>query len=174
MLVTYAKAPVPPGERPAEKRARGNPNHDAKGEFSTGSESGASTWKSGKALLALNSYKPSTAAKQRKGEAEQARLATVVGLANTDDNAPFDLLGGKVAVEVKTLIDNDNDKITVHPESRLRKEAFASSHGLSMHTVAIDTRGSARAYYYRAGVGAYRLGNMERISVADLRSRLHS
>lgn len=150
---------------------RFNQNHDPKdGEFASGD--GGGDGKSEKAMLAINTYKPSTAAKQRKGEAEQARLAKLVGMINTDDNAPFDLLAGGNAVEVKTVMDNNNDKITVHPSSRLRKEAFAKLHGLVSHTVAIDVRDGKRAYYYRKGVGAFRLGSMERLSVAELRGRL--
>jgi hypothetical protein len=122
--------------------------------------------------LAKRTYKPSTAAKQRKGEAEQSRLAKLTGSFETEDNAAFDLIKGKNGVEVKTLIDNDNDKITVHPESRRRKEEFAHRNNLKMHTVAVDTRGGRRGYYYKAGVGAYRVASMEKLSLQELNERL--
>ena len=78
---------------------------------------------------------------------------------------------GKHAIEVKTIIDNDNDKITVHPESRKRKEAVAKKEGLKMHTIAIDVRGGKRSYHYKEGVGAYRLSAMERVTLVQLKGK---
>jgi len=125
-----------------------------------------------RATRAKRTHKPATVEKQRKAEAEQARLAGLVGGKETDDNEAFDVLIGKHAVEVKCVIDNDNDKITMHPESRRRKEQFAKNNGMELHTVAIDVRGGKRAYYHRDGVGAFRLSAMERVSAAELRERL--
>ena len=126
---------------------------------------------SGRAERAQRTHKPSTAEKQRRGDSEQARLATSIGGESTEDNLAFDVLLGRHAIEVKTVIDNDNDKITVHPKSRERKLTVARKEKLKPHTVAIDVRSGRREYYYRSGVGAFRLGNMERVSLRDLRER---
>jgi hypothetical protein len=117
-------------------------------------------------------YKPATVEKQRLGEAEQKRLASQLKAVNDADNAAFDITSGKNAIEVKTVMDNNNDKITMHPESRIRKEEFAKSNGMRPHTVAIDVRGGKREYYYKAGVGAFRLGSMEKVSLGELKARL--
>jgi len=125
-----------------------------------------------KSQAATRTYKPSTVEKQRKGEAEQLLLSKAIGGINTDDNKPFDVLVGSNGVEVKCVIDNDNDKITVHPESRIRKEQEAKRLKLKTHTVAIDTRSGRRVYYYRSGVGAFRLSSMERVSLTKLKEIL--
>jgi SPP1 gp7 family putative phage head morphogenesis protein len=125
-----------------------------------------------KSQLATRTYKPSTAEKQRKGEAEQLLLAKAIKGVNTDDNQPFDIIKGKNGIEVKTLMDNNNDKITVHPESRIRKEKEAKKLNLDMHTVAIDTRAGRKVYYYKAGVGAFRISSMQRVSLSQLKEML--
>jgi len=121
---------------------------------------------------AKRTHKPSTKEKQRRGEAEQARLAKVIGGRDEGDNKPFDVIVGRHGIEVKTVMDNNNDKITVHPSSRRRKEAEAKRRGLKMHTVAIDVRGGRRKYYYREGVGAFRLRSMRKVTVAELKKLL--
>ena len=74
-------------------------------------------------------------------------------------------------IEVKTLLDNGNDKITMHPSSRRRKEAWARKRGRRIHTVITDDRDtfeggthaqqySGHRMYYRRGVGAFRLKGM--------------
>lgn len=150
-----------------------NPNHDDHGEFSSGSgsgRSGGSTVDARRSARAKSAYKPSTAAKQREAEGEQARIATQLKMNNTPDNEPFDLLGKGVGIEVKTLLDNNNDKITVHPESRKRKEAFAKQMRLKKtYTVVIDKRGGKRDYYIKEGVGAFRLKNMTKVSLPQMK-----
>jgi len=147
-----------------------NPNRDELGRFASGGGVGAAT--ESRAKRAKRTHKPSTAEKQRRGEAEQARLAKLVRGRETDDNDAFDVLKGKHAVEVKTVMDNNNDKITVHPKSRRRKEAFAEKRRMQMHTIAIDIRGGKRVYYHKNGVGAFRLSSMDRVTVSELRERL--
>jgi SPP1 gp7 family putative phage head morphogenesis protein len=125
-----------------------------------------------KSQAATRTYKPSTVEKQRKGESEQLLLSKAIGGLNTEDTKPFDVLVGSNGIEVKTVIDNDNDKITVHPESRIRKEQEAKRLKLKTHTVAIDTRSGRRVYYYRSGVGSFRLSSMERVSLTKLKEIL--
>ncbi len=128
---------------------------------------------------AKRSHKPSTKAKQRRGYAEQAFIAKITGGKDTlKASHPFDVLYGNakegkkkggIGVEVKTVLDNKNDKITMHPPSRRRKEAYAKKHGMETHTVMVDARGTNKKYYYKAGVGAYRMSAMERVTLKELK-----
>ncbi|MDE2100019.1 MAG: hypothetical protein KGL39_22385 [Patescibacteria group bacterium] len=114
-------------------------------------------------------YKPSTQAKQLIADQSEQQLSKLCGVPRTTDNSAFDLLSNKIGVEVKTLIDNKNDKITMHPESRRRKIAEAQEKKLRMYTVVIDKRGKTPAYYYSEGVGSFRLGNLTAVRPQDLR-----
>lgn len=118
---------------------------------------------------AKQSHKKSTKAKQDRGEDEQKKMSKIIGGVNDDDNRPFDVIAGRHGIEVKTVMDNKNNKITVHPESRRRKELTAKKYGLDMHTIVIDVRGGRRKYYYKAGVGAYRLSAMKRVSTREIK-----
>jgi hypothetical protein len=115
-------------------------------------------------------YKRSGKLVQRKADKHQEAFAKAIGGENTEDNAEFDVIKGKKAVEFKTIIHmGPNNKLTVHPPSRRDKEAFAKAHNLSMHMVAIDTRpGMNNQMYYKEGVGAYRLETMRKVTMADL------
>jgi len=170
----------------AELLEKFNPHHGSDGRFSSGSGGGAhmapdtgggaggsaAGGGSTRSSRAKRTHKPSTKEKQQRAESEQARLAKLIRGTNTDDNDAFDVLGSGWAVEVKTIMDNNNNKITMHPKSRRRKESYAEEHGVTKHTVVIDVRGSKRSYYHKAGVGAYRLSSMSRISVSEIRERL--
>ncbi|CAB4190416.1 hypothetical protein UFOVP1196_57 [uncultured Caudovirales phage] len=134
-----------------------------------------------KADRAKASYKPSTKAKQQWAEANEIKIAKMVGGKQTDNNKPMDVIvtvGRKTyGIEVKTMVDNGNDKITMHPASRLRKEAWGVEHKSSIQTVVIDDRkafGSANfsghQLYFREGVGAFRLKGMTKVrNAAHLR-----
>ena len=129
--------------------------------------------KSAKVQKALASFKPSTKAKQDIADASEKELAKGLGMDRTEDNAPYDLQYGKVAVEVKTLIDNTNDKITMHPESRERKLEAAKVDKLRPYTVVVDKRGPSPKFYYAKGVGSFRLGSMTPVgSMRELRGVL--
>ena len=108
------------------------------------------------------SYKPSTQAKQAIADKSETELSKKLGMDRTPDNSPFDLIMPGVGVEVKTLIDNKNDKITMHPESRRRKEEAARKEKRKMFTVVIDKRAPKPAYYFAEGVGAFRIRSMQK------------
>jgi hypothetical protein len=121
-------------------------------------------------MRSRNNYKAGDRIKQRFAEGEQARVAKILKMENTPDNDPFDLLGKRIGVEVKTLVDANNDKITVQAHARGLKLAFARKHKLKkIFTLAIDTRSGGRIYYIREGVGAFRLRNMQRVSLAEVK-----
>lgn len=165
---------------PSKKVENWNPSQprDSEGRWGAGGGASLGPDKGGeyggsatadRAARAKASHKSATKEKQQLGEAEQKRLASLVKGINTDDNEAFDVLVKNKAVEVKTVMDNNNDKITMHPESRVRKEEYARKNKMQAHTVVIDTRGGKRIYYHKEGVGAFRLGSMNRVTVGQLK-----
>jgi hypothetical protein len=138
-------------------------------------EGGRFTWGAGgqRAERARESHKPATREKQQIADATERELSHGLGMDRTRDNEAFDLRAGRIGVEVKTLIDNRNDKITMHPESLARKEAVARADRLRTYTVVADKRGNSVSYYAAKGLGSFRLGAMEHFnSMAGLRSFL--
>ncbi len=118
-------------------------------------------------------HKPSTRAKQIVAISSEQRLAKELGLDRSPDNRPFDLMGQGVGIEVKTILDNSNNKITMHPESLARKRSEAERLGITPWTVVIDRRGPDPVYYYREGVGSFYLRTMEKAgSSGELRDRV--
>jgi hypothetical protein len=107
------------------------------------------------------SRNPLTKEKERLSNESEEHLSKELGLARTGDNRPFDLQSGRVAVEVKTLVDQKAGKLTVHPESRARKLELAEKHNLKTYMIAVDKRGSQHRYYAREGIGSYTLKSMK-------------
>lgn len=99
---------------------------------------------------------------------EEAVIARALRGKNLDDNEAFDVISGKDAIEVKTIIDGKNPKITMRADALARKLDFAESNGYTAHTVVIDTRSGRPEYYYKEGVGSFRLGAMQRTSLGNL------
>lgn len=131
--------------------------------------------KGDKASRAKETYKPSTAAKQQWAEKNEQDVVRMTGGKSTGDNKPTDVnvkIGRKQhGVEVKTMLDNGNDKITMHPSSKARKEAWAKKNGATLHTIVIDDRkafgspkDSGHRIYYRRGVGSFRLHTMTKVT----------
>ncbi len=130
-----------------------------------------------RAARAIANYKPSTRAKQQVALASEKEVAQILHGQHLEDNEPMDIVAsrGKVGVEVKTLVDNKNDKITCHPESRLRKEQWVKTNHAIGHTVVVDKRGNPPPkYYYHAGFGAFRLAGMAQVTPSQLRKLVHA
>lgn len=138
---------------------------------------------SARAKRALASHKPSTAAVQRHAESNETDVKKMVGGDTTGDNEAMDVVtkidGKKHGVEVKTLIHNSNDKITMHPPSRRRKEQWSKDNHAVVHTVVLDDRkgraNSGHRIYYKRGVGAFRLHTMTPVkNAAHLRDLMRA
>lgn len=130
----------------------------------------------GKAAKAKRSHKPATAEKQRFAEANEPRIAKKIGGKALPDNEPEDILleDGELehGIELKTMVDNKNSKITMHPDSRKRKLKWQrQKKGRRLHTVVSDRRNvfmggvntsqfSGNELYYRRGVGSFTLNSM--------------
>lgn len=120
---------------------------------------------------ALRSFKPATKEKQDKGFMGAQKIALMLKTHQTPDQDPMDLvvrIGERThAVEVKTFVDNSNDKVTMHPESLFRKLAWGKRNSAILHTVVVDSRkgaiSSGHDVWYRRGVGSFRLGTMIRV-----------
>lgn len=120
---------------------------------------------------AREAYKPAEKAKQDRGEANETLIARMIRGQALDNNEAMDVitqLGGKRhGAEVKTFIDNANDKITVKKEPLARKLQWARSNRATLHTIIVDDRDvfakhlfSGNKYYYARGSGSFRRSTM--------------
>lgn len=97
-------------------------------------------------------------------EEVENHLAAALGMPKSPDNRPFDLQTKTVGVEVKTLVSNTNDKITMSKEAVARKNAEVKASGLKKtFTVVVDRRASTPKYFIRAGFGSFRIGSMTEV-----------
>lgn len=130
-----------------------------------------------KSLRALKAFVPIHAEAQRHAEANEVsirRMVTAPGwkATRTDDNLPVDVIiklpDGRVAgIEVKTIINGKNDKITMRTAAIDKKDKWSKSNHASVHTVVVDDRErlgngnySGHRLYYRRGTGSFRVGAM--------------
>lgn len=109
-------------------------------------------------------HRPCLADKQRAAEANEDVLVNGLGgdTYQTGDNAPIDVVttigGEEHGIEVKTMVDQVNDKITMSKDAIQRKHTWVKEHEpAALHTVVFDTRYGHTAIYYHRGVGSFRL-----------------
>jgi hypothetical protein len=101
--------------------------------------------------------------------ANQSKLAKAIKGQELPNNHPFDVIKTGFGIEVKTIIRGGNDKITTHPDSRIRKEQEMRKTKVRGFTVAFDERSGKTEYYYKQGFGAFRLTGMTKAkSLRDL------
>ena len=161
-----------------------NDKHDEKGRFaeSDGTASSPVT----RVARALQTYKPSTKEKQDLGDTRQRDVAKMLGFKVSEDNKPMDVLGenkfGKhTAIEVKTLCDQKNSKLTMHPDARERKLKYGRKNKANLFTIAVDDRDtfnggqhkdlySGNKFYIRKGVGSFEIKTMTPVSKAELKA----
>lgn len=120
---------------------------------------------------ARNSYNRADATKQRIADRTEVEVADELGGKRIGDNQPFDVVVGGTGIEVKTIVDAKVGKITMRRECRLRKLDEARKAGLTkVVTVVKDVRGASPQYYYKEGVGSFRLSGMTPVSsLAELK-----
>jgi len=112
---------------------------------------------------------------QAIADRSEAVLSQAIGVPRTPDNSAFDLKNDDVGIEVKTLVNGKNEKITMSKTALGRK--LASIEDRKGYTVVVDRRsgglhGSA-TYYYREGFGSFRLGSMTKTTLSELRTIVH-
>lgn len=105
------------------------------------------------------------------------------------DNEPVDAVvvrDGKIehGVELKTMVDNGNNKITMKESALARKRQWVKDNKATFHTVVFDDQkvfnaggegihgpASARSIFYKRGAGSFRVGSMHRVkNMNELRS----
>ena len=117
--------------------------------------------------LAKMSHRSHSKGSHEKAMKGEAMVFKIIGGEHLPDNEPMDIIvtvrGRTIGVEVKTVIHNKADKITVHPESRERKEKWLKKNKATGFTVIVDVRGKTPRVLARQGVGSFRLANMTEI-----------
>lgn len=120
--------------------------------------------KGDKSTRAKSTYVPMTKATHKEAMASQSKLAKTIKGQEISDNKPFDVVWKKTGIEVKTLVSQKNDKITMHPSSLAKKMKEARASGLKqVFTVAFDKRPGKNGIYVREGLGSFRLGTMTKV-----------
>lgn len=121
-------------------------------------------------------------------EYNEPRFARVVNGKSLPNGEPADVITENGdGVELKTMVKNGNDKITMDTYSQVRKTIWQQEQGKDFHTVVSDDRqvfnaaghgehdDSKRVYYYRRGVaGSARVQGMYRCQSEDELKRLMS
>jgi len=168
-LSAISSQPNVDGRTPMREDFDPDQARDDEGQWTSGGGGGgAGTAASGRAARATASHIGVTTARRRHADRRQADVARFIGGRQTGDNEPFDVIRGRSAIEVKTMIDQSNDKITMHPDSLERKQQDAKRFS-RVYTLVVDDRpGSGGKLYLREGLGSFRLGAMQPISRAEL------
>ena len=144
-----------------------------------------------KSELSKLNHKVSTREKQQYAEQNEVELAKHLGGYSLEDNEPPDIIvpnksgKGHQPIELKTMLDNDRDRITIHADSLERKQKYAADNKTTFHTVVLDHRdrfaGGVNAHqhsgheiYYRRGLGSYKLSAMYKVKDhAELNRLIH-
>jgi hypothetical protein len=154
----------------------GNFGHGGRPGEKGGSAEGGGA-RSERSVRALKHFIPVHAESQRHAERNELKIRSMIGGKRTDDNKPVDVVvtidGRTVGVEVKTMINNTNDKITVRKAALEKKTKWAKEHKASVHTVVVDDRGrfghkeySGHRIYHSEGSGSFRLTSMTKVKDA--------
>lgn len=101
-------------------------------------------------------------------------LSNVLGIPRTADNSAFDVRNNRVGIEVKTLVNGKNEKITMSKSALARKLNEQKRDKLKGYTVVVDRRSggmSGRAtYYVKEGFGSFRVSNMQKVTLSELKA----
>ena len=142
---------------------------DERGEWTSGGE-GVRFDVSERVQRAINSQVRTGQKEQAIADRSEKVLSEALGIPRTRDNSAFDLRNDDVGIEVKTLVNGKNDKITMSNAALGRKLAEQRADGLKGYTVVVDRRsGGKGTYYVKQGFGSFRVSSMTRISLADLK-----
>lgn len=128
---------------------------------------------SDRAHRAKSTHIPATRKVHKAALANQTRLAKHIEGQEIADNKPFDVVYKDIGIEVKTLINQTNSKLTMHPSSLARKLREAKQTKLrKVFTVAFDKRPGKNDIYVREGLGSFRLGAMIKVKDMDELKRI--
>ena len=124
-------------------------------------------------------------------ERSEVVLAKALGIPKSGNNLAFDVRNDDVAIECKTLVNGKNERISMGKAALGRKLAEQRAEGLKVYTVVVDRRAeySSRighgakvgdpltghaTYYYKEGVGSWRLGSMTKVTLSELKEIVKS
>ncbi len=128
---------------------------------------------SAKMLRAMQARVPCGYEKQKTADEQERILSRAVGIPRTGDNAAFDLRNDKIGVEVKTMVDSKNGKITMSKEALAYKKKEIRSGRIKAYTVVADKRSGQKTQYYMSkGVGSFRINSMTPVTLQELRGML--
>ena len=100
-------------------------------------------------------------------------LSEAIGVPRTRDNSAFDLRNDDVGIEVKTLVNGKNEKITMSKAALGRKIAEQRADEIKAYTVVVDRRtgglSGKASYYIREGLGSFRLGSMTPTTLSEIK-----
>lgn len=149
---------------------------------SVGGGGGKAGHMSDKALRAQGSAKRVDKTIQRYAEEHnEPAFAKALGGLSFKDNEPVDIVVGdasgriKHGVELKTMVDNGNNKITMKQSAMQRKAKWEKANRATFHTVVFDDTAvfnangpgkhdvSKRRIFYRRGFGSFRVGTMHEV-----------
>ena len=123
-------------------------------------------------------------------EHNEPQLAKATAGLSLQDNEPVDVIVMKSGImqhgiELKTMVSNKSDKITMKKESLQRKRVWQQDNFAPFHTVVFDDRDvynangpgqhneSARKIFYRRGAGSFRVPTMHQVAdISELNSLL--
>ena len=160
----------------SEDQERVPAGHPGGGEFGGGGGGAGIEFKpSEKMIRAMNSQNHCGVEKQRIAEEQERITARAIGIPRTADNSAFDFRNDDVGVELKTVIDQKNGKITMSNAALGRKIGEARDDKLRTFTVVADKRsgGGGTHYYIKAGLGSFRISSMQRATLAEIREMVH-
>lgn len=112
-------------------------------------------------------------------EHNESVLAKTLGGKKFDNSEPVDVMTDLGGIELKTMVDNKNGKITMKRSAMEKKAAWERQNKTDMHTVVFDDSGvfnakgpgkhdeSKRRIFYRRGYGSFRVNSMLEISGLD-------
>jgi hypothetical protein len=127
-----------------------------------------------KAEIAKINYKPANKEHQRIADKMEIAMSSAIGLSRTPNNSAFDLQSSKIGVEVKTLIDQKNGKISMNHAAVQRKLKVARQNDLRIYTLVVDARDKKDVkYLMKPGVGSFRINGMTEVdNLATLKRKL--
>lgn len=143
---------------------------------------GGESPKTERGARAAAAYRPAEKDKQDFATASEQDIARRANGQVTKDNEPVDVImtdakGRTVGIELKTLCDAGNDKITMKAEAQARKKGWERKHG-RVFTLVVDRRDeyaggahrekfSGQRAYVKRGWGSLRLSGMQGFASED-------
>jgi 2'-5' RNA ligase len=123
-----------------------------------------------KAEIAKATYSGGLKVHQDLGDKTAKEVGEALGIPVTSNNKAFDVENKKYGIEVKTLITQKNDKITMNTYARSLKTIRQKEAGLKAFTIVVDKRPSglgtstgATRYFVKSGFGSFNISAMREV-----------